>query len=105
MKGKKNEKAKPILQTLSFHPSVLIGDMNGDSRSDLLVQNGREELHVYLGVPGPKLFARRPQKVSVVMPYEEYTWLVDLNKDSVQDLLMHRPSTTEPNRVTILIAR
>ena len=88
-----------------FHPSVLIGDVNGDSRSDLLVQKGPEELRVYLGVPGPKLFARRPQKVAVVMPYEEYTWLVDLNKDGVQDLLMHHPSTTEPHRVTTLIAQ
>ena len=88
-----------------FHPSVLIGDVNGDSRSDLLVQKGPEELRVYLGVPGPKLFARRPQKVAVVMPYEEYTWLVDLNKDGVQALLMHHPSTTEPHRVTMLIAR
>ena len=35
-----------------FHPSVLIGDVNGDSRSDLLVQKGPEELRVYLGVPG-----------------------------------------------------
>ena len=88
-----------------FHPSVLIGDVSGDSRSDLLVQNGPEELRVYLGVPGPKLFARRPQKVAVAMPYEEYTWLVDLNKDGVQDLLMHHPSTTEPHRVTTLIAQ
>ena len=88
-----------------FHPSVLIGDVNGASRSDLLVQKGPEELRVYLGVPGPKLFARRPQKVGVVMPYEEYTWLVDLNKDGAQDILMHHPSTTEPHRVTMLIAR
>ena len=88
-----------------FHPSVLIGDVSGNSRSDLLVQNGPEELHVFLGVPGPKLFARRPQKVAVAMPYEEYTWLVDLNKDGVQDLLMHHPSTTEPHRVTMLIAQ
>ena len=88
-----------------FHPSVLIGDVSGDSRSDLLVQNGPEELGVYLGVPGPKLFARKPQKVVVAMPNEEYTWLVDLNKDGVQDILMHHPSTTEPRRVTMLIAR
>ena len=87
-----------------FHPSVLIGDVNGDALSDLLVQKGPEELRVYLGVPGPKLFARRPQKIKVAMPNEEYTWLVDLNKDHKQDVLMHHPSTTKPHRVTILIA-
>ena len=86
------------------HLSVLIWDVNGDRRSDLLVQNSWEELRVYLGVPGPKLFARRPQKIKVAMPNEEYTWLVDLNKDHKQDVLMHHPSTTKPHRVTILIA-
>ena len=39
------------------------------------------------------------------MPDEENTWLVDLNKDGKQDNLMHHPSTTEPHRVTTLIAR
>ena len=87
------------------HLSVLIGDVNGDRRSDLLVQHSWEELRVYLGVPGQGLFARRPQKIKVTMPNEEYTWLVDLNRDHKQDVLMHHPSTTEPHRVTILMAQ
>ena len=85
-------------------PSLLFGDVSGDGRLDLLVQHGPKELHVFSGVLGPDLFARKPQKVAVVMPYEEYTWLVDFNKDGLQDLLMHHP-TTEPHRVTMLVAQ
>ena len=49
---------------------------------------------------------------------EEYVWLVDLNKDGEQDILLHdpftlrdahgarrRPPGTEPHRVNMLIAR
>ena len=87
------------------YPSVLIGDVNGDRRADLLVQEGWEELRVFIGVPGPNIFAQQSQKVVVAMPNEEYTWLVDLNKDGKQDVLMHQPSITAPQRVTVLIAR
>lgn len=86
-------------------PSLLFGDVNGDGLPDLLVQHGQKELHVFNGVPGPNLFAKQPQKVAIIMPYEEYTWLVDLNRDGVQDILMHHTSTTEPHRVTMLIAQ
>ena len=79
--------------------------LNGDGYSDLLVGRNRKELHVYLGVPRPGLFARRHQKVAVAMASEKYTWLVDLNKDGKQDILMHYQSTTEPHRMTMLIAR
>jgi len=88
-----------------FHPSVLIGDVNGDSRLDLLVQKGRKGLHVFPGVPGPELFAGKPEEVPVAMPDEDYTWLTDLNGDGRQDILMHHVSTTEPHRVTMLVAR
>ena len=89
-----------------FFPMVLFGDVNGDGRSDLLVGKNWEELHVFLGIPGPKLLARTPQKVAVAMPNDERNArLVDLNKDNKQDLLIHYPSTTHPHRVALLIAR
>ena len=78
----------------AFNRTLLVGDVTGDGRSDLLIESTHEELRVFVGVPGPDLFARRPQKVAVAVPNdEEYTWLVDLNKDGTQDVLMHHPFT------------
>ena len=80
----------------AFNRTLLIGDVTGDGRSDLLIESSHREVRVFVGVSGPDLFARRPQRVGVAMPNdEEYTWLVDLNKDGKQDILMHHPSTTE----------
>lgn len=103
----------------AFNTTVLIGDVTGDGILDLLLADHPRIMEVFVGVPGPEMFARQPQEVAVAMPNdEEYTWLVDLNKDGMQDLLMHHPFTlrdahgapiqppgTEPHRVTILIAR
>lgn len=93
-----------------FLPAVLVGDVNGDGRSDLLVGHSPKKLHVFLGVPGPDLLARQPRKVPVAMPSDErHTWLSDLNRDGKQDLLTLRGPTdyapTEPRRLTLLIAR
>ncbi len=90
----------------AFNTTLLIGDVTGDGRSDLLIEETHRQLLVFVGVPGPDLFARQPQRVAVAIPNdEEYTWLVDLNEDGKQDILMHHASTTEPHRVTMLIAR
>lgn len=103
----------------AFNTTLRIGDVTGDGHADLILGDHPRIMVVFVGVPGPELFAQQPQEVAVSLPNdEEYTWLVDLNKDGVQDLLMHHPFTlrdghgaplrplgTEPHRVVLLIAR
>ncbi|MCY3965668.1 MAG: VCBS repeat-containing protein [Acidobacteria bacterium] len=90
----------------AFWPAVRMGDMNGDGRSDVLIARNRKMLHVHLGVPGPGLLAKKPQRIAIPVPEdEEYTWLADLNQDGRQDVLMHHTSTTGPHRLTVLMSR
>jgi hypothetical protein len=89
-----------------FFPAVLLGDVNGDKRPDLLIGKNWEEMHVFLGIPEPKLLAQKPQKVAVAMPEDERNIrLVNLNKDNKQDILIYHRSNTERHRVTILVAQ
>ena len=102
----------------AFNTTLLVGDVTGDGRSDLLLADHPRIMRVIVGVPGPEIFAEQHQEVAVRIPNDaEYTWLVDLNKDGRQDILMHyrftlrdahgapkRPLGTESHRVKILIA-
>ena len=103
----------------AFNRTLLIGDLTGDGRSDLLIEHTPRALRLFPGVQGPGLFARDPETVAVEVPNdEEYTWLADLNRDGKQDIVMHHPFTlrdphggrlrppgAEAHRVALLITR
>ena len=103
----------------AFNRTLLVGDVTGDGRSDLLIETTPWALDAFAGVPGPELFARNPQTVAVELPNDgEYTWLADLDRDGRQDIVMHHPFTlrdphggrlrppgAERHRVTLLLSR
>ena len=120
LRGETHERRKTQKSWLrAFNTTLLLGDVTGDGLSDLLIGDHPRIMDIFDGAPGPDLFARQPQDIAVAVPNdEEYTWLVDLNKDGKQDVLMHHPFTlrdahgarklppgTEPHRVRVLIAR
>ena len=89
-----------------FFPAVLLGDVNGDNRSDLIIGKHWNEMHIYLGIPEQKLFAKQPQKVKVRMPNDERNmWLVDMNNDKKLDILIHHPNIAESHRVILLVSK
>jgi len=90
----------------TFIPSVLVADVTGDGRSDLLIQHGREELRVYEGIAGAELFKRGARKFELEMPdSEDSISLVDLNNDNRKDVMLHFQSSTGLGRLVLMLAR
>ena len=86
-------------------PLMLVGDVTADGRADLLLQHDADELRVFLGTAERGVFERRYQRLTMPLADPARSWLVDLDGDGRQDLVMHHVAPGEPCRVTTVMAR
>ncbi|MFT4821794.1 MAG: hypothetical protein ACI9PN_002662 [Candidatus Azotimanducaceae bacterium] len=87
-----------------FVPTVLIADVTGDGLADLLLQEGDDQLHIYVGEATDQLFADNPIEVFVAMPRDpDLVQLADLNHDGKQDLILEIEVKGKPDQILILI--
>jgi len=88
-----------------FFPSVMIADANGDGIDDLLIQEGEDQLDVFLGTGDASLFLKSPTVIDVHMPSDpELIGVADLNRDGKVDLMMRHEPSSGSKKVVVLVS-
>ncbi|MCB1644711.1 MAG: VCBS repeat-containing protein [Pseudomonadales bacterium] len=107
--GSKPDSERDVVATFSmstgevFFPSVLMTDVSGDGLLDLLVQEGREALHVYTGEGAERLFSRERETLEIPMPARpDLVQLADLDGDGRSDLIIRIDDDKQNQRLLVL---
>ncbi|MDE0053000.1 MAG: VCBS repeat-containing protein [Gammaproteobacteria bacterium] len=98
---------RPLSRRGPLFPAVLLGDVDGNGLKDLLVGDRWDRLSVFLASDGPDPFRTPAVRIPVAMPAagDLHVRLADLDRNGRQDVAIHHPSSTGPNRVIVLMAR
>ncbi len=102
----------------AFNSTLLLGDVNGDGRPDMLTSSHPRSLTIFPGQAGPTPFASQPHEIRHPMPNDgEFVFLTDLNRDGKQDIVFHQPFPTrdlhgaprlargeEPQQITVMLS-
>ncbi len=93
----------------SGEPVVLLLDVNGDNRKDLLFSSGESRLKLYYGTSKKRTFVKRPARIKVPVPKQgKYVKSADINNDGKSDLIINygRQDDEElTNQVKVLISK
>lgn len=93
----------------SGQPIVLVTDVNGDDLKDLILSADEDEVDIFLGQTGSRLFNRKASKHELKLPkngalFEHH----DINKDGKQDFIMRYGRLDDEsmaNKITILMVK
>tara|TARA_R110002073_G_scaffold9980_7_gene49374 strand:+ start:11369 stop:12907 length:1539 start_codon:yes stop_codon:yes gene_type:complete len=91
-------------------PAVIIRDIDGDGRDDLLLQDGDSQVNIFAGEPKRQLFSSNAQNIELPMPREpDLIEVTEINDDGISDLLIRIPPplglTDGQHRVAMLLSK
>lgn len=103
-------KVRPTMNMISskapYFPLVLVGDLNGNQKMDIVTGQNRKEMRIYYGDEGQESFSDAYQTLLTQVPDDERaTQLSDMNGDGKKDLILYHLKKAKYHKVIVLASQ